>query len=260
MLSHEKPGARISNTFQGVKQTVPRYERSNRMPNRKNAFLGGAKATVPILFGVIPFALIAGISAIGVGFTQLEALGMSYIVFAGAAQLAAVDLIGQHASMPVIVLTALIINLRFCMYSASLAPHFKGLPLYWRGPLAYLLTDQTFAVCITAYVAGRQSFKHWYYLGAASTMWVTWQAGTAAGVFLGTRIPKSWALDFAIPLTFLALLFTVLKDRPAIVAAVSAGALALAGHDLPYNLGLFMAAIGGVVAGSLAFRGGKNAA
>lgn len=224
------------------------------MPTRKAAFLSGAKAISPLILGVIPFALIAGIAAVAAGLSRLEALVMSVIVFAGAAQLAAVDLIGQHASMAVIILTALIINLRFCMYSASLAPHFQGLPLYCRGGLAYLLTDQAFAIAISAFGRDRKTFKPWYYLGAALTMWGVWQGGTAVGVFLGTQIPKTWALDFAIPLTFLALLFPALKDRPAIIAATSSGVLALIGHSLPYNLGLFLAALGGIAAGCLADR------
>ncbi|BCR04327.1 branched-chain amino acid transporter AzlC [Desulfuromonas versatilis] len=227
------------------------------MSSPKRAFAAGARDISPIILGVIPFALIAGISAVGVGLSELEALGMSYIVFAGASQLAAVDLVGRHAPVAVIVLTALVINLRFCMYSASLAPHFHGLPLHWRAPLAYLLTDQAYAISITAFGNGRMRHKHWYYLGAAMTMWVTWQTGTAAGVFLGAAIPKSWSLDFAIPLTFLALLFPAIKDRPSLVAAASAGALALAGHGLPYNLGLFLAALGGIGAGALA-DGGKH--
>lgn len=229
------------------------------MPTRKAAFLAGAQAISPIILGVIPFALIAGIAAMGAGLSHFEALAMSYIVFAGAAQLATVDLIGQHASVAVIILTALIINLRFCMYSASLAPHFHGLPLYWRGGLAYLLTDQAFAISISAFGQGRDNFKHWYYLGAALTMWGVWQAGTTAGVFLGAQIPKFWSLDFAIPLTFLALLFPALKDRPSVIAAVSAGLLALIGNDLPYNLGLFLAALGGIAAGCFADRRKKYA-
>ncbi len=230
------------------------------MPTKKAAFISGAKAVSPLLLGVIPFALIAGLSAIGAGLSQLEALGLSVIVFAGAAQLAAVDLIGQQASVAVIILTALVINLRFCMYSASLAPHFHGLPLCWRGGLAYLLTDQAFAIAISAYSQGRANLRHWYYLGAALTLWGVWQGGTAAGVFLGTQIPQSWSLDFAIPLTFLALLCPALQDRPAMIAAMTAGGLALMGHSLPYNLGLFLAALGGIAAGCLADRKANHAA
>ena len=230
------------------------------MPTRKRAFLSGARAVSPILLGVIPFAMIAGIAAIKVGFTKLEALGMSYIVFAGAAQLAAIDLIGRHAPVAIVILTALIINLRFFMYSASLAPHFNGLPLRGRGLLAYLLTDQAYAISIAAYSGERRSLKHWFYFGAALTLWGVWQTSTAVGVFLGGQIPQSWSLDFAIPLTFLALLFPTIRNRPSLAAAISAGALALAAHRLPYNLGLLLAALGGIIVGCLAEGRGKDVA
>ena len=222
------------------------------MGSRRDAFFGGIKAISPILLGVTPFALIAGISAISKGFSELQALGMSVIVFAGAAQLAVVDLIGQHASTAAIIFTALVINLRFSMYSASIAPHFNGLPLSWRGLLAYLLTDQAYAVSIAAYGDDGQQSKSWFFFGAGITLWIVWQAGTAAGIFLGTHIPPSWSLDFAIPLTFLALLFPTIRNRPSVVAAVSAGLLALIGHNLPYNLGLFLASFGGIGSGCIA--------
>lgn len=230
------------------------------MATRKTAFFSGAKAASPLILGMVPFALIAGISAINAGLSQLEAVAMSYIVFAGAAQLASVDLIGQQAPAVVIIFTALMINLRFFMYSAALAPHFHGLPLPARGGLAYLLTDQAFAVSMTAYHQGWRNFKPWFYLGAATAMWGTWQIGTSVGVFLGAQIPKSWALDFAIPLTFLALLFPALKDRPSVIAALSAGVLALICYGLPYNLGLFLAALGGIAAGCVADRRANHAA
>ena len=185
---------------------------------------------------------------------------MSYIVFAGAAQLAAIDLIGRHAPAAIVVLTALVINLRFFMYSASLAPHFNGLPLGGRGVLSYLLTDQAYAISITAYHSERRIHKHWFYFGAALTLWCVWQVSTAIGVFLGGQIPGSWSLDFAIPLTFLALLFPSIRNRPTVIAAASAGALALVAHRLPYNLGLLVAAAGGIVAGCLAEGRTKDAA
>ncbi len=229
------------------------------MSTRKKAFLCGVKAVLPILLGVTPFALIAGLSAINAGFSKFEALGMSYIVFAGASQLAAVDLVSQNAPAVVIVLTALVINLRFCMYSASLSSHFNGLPLPLRGLLAYLLTDQAYAVTIVAFSNERKKFKHCFYLGAAIALWVTWQAGTTVGVFLGALIPSSWSLDFAVPLTFLVLLLSAITTRPAFIAAVMAGFLALAAHNLPYNLGFVLAALGGIVAGYLADTWGWNA-
>lgn len=228
------------------------------MSTRKKAFFCGIKATIPILLGVVPFALIAGISAINAGFTKAEAIGMSYIVFAGAAQLATVDLVSQNSPTIAILLTALVINLRFCMYSASLAPHFSGLPLSLRGVLAYLLTDQAYAISVIAFNNERKKFKHIFYFAAAITLWVTWQAGTIIGVLIGAFIPPSWSLDFAVPLTFLALLFPAIVNRAALLAAVVSGALVLAAHSLPYNLGLFVAALGGITAGYLADMRGKH--
>ncbi len=227
-------------------------ENTETMPTRKRAFLSGAGAMVPILLGDTPFALLAGIAAIKVGFTKLEALGMSYIVFAGASQLAAIELVGRHASAVVIILTALLINLRLGMYSASLAPHFAELPLGWRGILAYFLTDEGYALSISAYNDGRRQFKHWFYLGGSLLLWSVWVAGTLTGAIVGGHIPQGWSLEFAVPLTFLALLFPTISDRPTLLAAACAGALAIAAHGLPYNLGLLLATLGGILGGCLA--------
>lgn len=216
--------------------------------------MGGAKAISPALLGAVPFALIAGISAINSGFSPFEAMAMSTLVFAGTAQLTAIDLIGQHASIVVIILTALTVNLRYFMYSASLAPHFHGLSLGWRGCLAYLLTDQSFAISITAFGEGLKKHKHWYFLGAATTMWATWQGGTAVGALLGSNLPQSWSLEFAIPLTFLALLSKTLKKRPEFFAATSAGILAVMASPLPYKLGLLLAISGGIAVGTFVNR------
>lgn len=78
-----------------------------------------------------------------------------------------------------------------------------------------------------------------------------WQLGTALGIFLGAAIPESWSLDFALPLTFIAMVVPVLKDRPAIAAALSAGVVALIAFSLPYKLGLILAALVGIVVGTL---------
>jgi 4-azaleucine resistance transporter AzlC len=205
----------------------------------------------PILLGVVPFGLIAGISAVAVGLTPFHGVGMSILVFAGASQLAALQLIGSNAPFLVVAATALIINARFVMYSASLARHFEQASTGRKAVLSYLLTDQAYAFSIRRYderseaVANRLS----YYLGAALTLWVTWQISTAIGAFLGTSIPESWSLDFAIPLVFIALLIPAIRDRADGLAAAIAGALAVLLIGLPYNLGLPLAATTGIIAG-----------
>ncbi|APZ42331.1 AzlC family ABC transporter permease [Acidihalobacter ferrooxydans] len=222
---------------------------------RRQAFNNGLLAVAPIVTGVIPFGMICGVTAIKAGLSPTEAMGMSFFIFAGASQLAAIQLLAQGALPVVIVFTALVINLRFAMYSASLAPHFQHLPKRWRWPLAYLLTDQAYVMSINRYLgdqADAQTHKHWFYLGVASTLWLVWQPATAAGILLGAAIPASWSLDFAIPLTFMALLVPGLRDSPTLLAALVGGALAVAAADLPFNLGLMLAAVGGVAAGLIA--------
>lgn len=205
----------------------------------------------PILLGIVPFGLIAGISAVSVGLTPVHGVGMSILVFAGAAQLAALQLIGGDAPFLVVAATALIINARFVMYSASLAPHFHGASTGRKALLAYLLTDQAYAFSIRRYAERGEpiSARLSYYFGAAITLWVTWQTATAVGAFLGASIPEAWSLDFAIPLVFIALLVPAIRDRADGAAAGVAAVLAVMLIGLPYNLGLPLAAAVGIVAG-----------
>jgi 4-azaleucine resistance transporter AzlC len=214
------------------------------------------KATAPVLLALVPFALAFGTMAAGGGLSALEALAMSVFVFAGAAQLAMVPLISAGASVAVIVLTVLVINLRMTLYSASLAPHFRLLPAGWKGLLSYLLTDQAYAATITRFDEGRteEPDKRWYYLGAAVAVWVTWQPAAMLGVFLGSRASEGWSLDFVLPLTFIALVLPAIKDRMTATAAISAGGTAVFVATMPLNLGLITAALAGVL-GSLVAEG-----
>jgi predicted branched-subunit amino acid permease len=235
-------------------QRYNRWMSSTIFPQESNSprieFIEGLKAILPILPGVVPFAMIAGIAAVDIGLTPIEGAGMSLIVYAGAAQLAGLQLIGAGASPLVIFFTAWVINLRFMLYSASLGKHFTHLPLKWKIPLAYILSDQAYAATIlNLEEQTNQANKHWRFFGAAILMWATYQAGTILGVILGAGIPESWSLDFALPLTFLALAVPTLKDRPAIFAGLLAGVIATFGAGLPYNLGLPIAVVIGIITG-----------
>ena len=216
--------------------------------------LAGAKAVSPVLLGVAPFATIAGIAGVEIGFTPWQAIGMSLIVFAGAAQLAGIALIGEGANALVVILTAAVINLRFMMYSASIAPYFERLGVGVKALFAYLLTDQAYAVAVTRFREAEPVARGSYYSGAALAMWGTWQLGTAAGALLGAGVPEGWSLDFAIPLTFIALLVPNVKDRPSLFAALLGGLAAVALRGLPYNIGLIVAALSGVTGGVWAAR------
>ncbi|MDF1555062.1 MAG: AzlC family ABC transporter permease, partial [Deferrisomatales bacterium] len=222
----------------------------------QQSFLAGARAIAPILLGVVPFGLLVGLTSVAAGFSLVEALASSVFVFAAAAQLAAAELLRLGAPLGVVVLTMLVINLRFTMYSASLAPHFNTLGARWRFLFAYLLTDQAYAVSIIHFEHSPQTHqKRWFYLGAAVVMWSVYQASTAVGVVVGANVPPGWGLDFAVPLTFLALLGKTIRSRPSLGAALAAGAVSVVGFGLPHNLGLVCAALAGVTAGMAAERG-----
>lgn len=213
----------------------------------------GALSMSPILMGIIPFGLVFGVSSVTMGFSVFQASMMSLCVFAGASQLAAVQLMGEHAPLLVVAATGLVINLRMLMYSASIAPHFAGLSIAHKGFLAYFLTDQAYAMSLARYAEGyEKQDKGWYYLGGAATIWAGFNVCTILGALLGASLPVSWDLEFAIPLTFLALLIPLVKGKPDLKAAISAAGAALLLHDLPYNGGLLIAAVIGVVVGYFA--------
>jgi 4-azaleucine resistance transporter AzlC len=222
------------------------------MSEQSKQFWAGARAEVPLLIGVIPFGLIYGALAVNAGLSNAEAQMMSSLVFAGSAQFITAQLVHESAPGLVIVLTIAVVNLRHMLYSASMAPYIASLSTRWKAVLSYLLTDEAYAPTILHYEKnGITPHAHWFWLGAGCTLWAFWQSSTAVGVFLGAAIPESWSLDFALPLTFIAMLVPVLRDRPGIAAALSAGVVALVAYSLPYKLGLIVAALVGILVGVL---------
>lgn len=214
------------------------------------AFLQGVRTLLPLTPGVIPFGLVTGVMAVEMGLSPGTIVGMTVLFFSGSAQMVALQLLDSGVVPMAVVFTALVINLRFIMYSASLAPYLHHLPRRWTWPLAYLLSDQSYALCSFRFsleAPGR--FGHFFYAGTAFGMWLVWQASVLAGVYLGASIPDTWSLSFAVPLSFLALLVPGLRSAATLGAAVVGGLLAVGAVKLPYNLGLITASVGGVLAG-----------
>lgn len=226
------------------------------MSENLKTILRGARVTSPLVLGVTPFGLICGAVCVSVGMPEWGAIGLSTIVFAGASQLVATQLMAEHVSVAVVILTGLVINARMFMYSASLAPHWKGLHPLKKAGLAYLLTDQAYAMSITRYNEpdGDTVNKPLFYLGSGLIMWTCFNVTTVLGAYLGAFIPPEWDLGFAIPLTFIALVIPAVKDKPSLLAAVVAGVVALLADGLPYNLGLMTAAAAGICVGYLTER------
>jgi len=219
------------------------------MPRVPDDLVAGIRATLPLQLGLIPFGLVAGVAAVDAGLSPLQAIGLSVVVFAGASQLAAVDLLAQDASLVVVVLTAVVINLRMSMYSASIAPYFESLRRRWEATCAYFLTDMSYALAIAEFTDDDETDRRWYYLGAAVTIWAVWQVATVVGVAVGASVPDAWGVSFAVPLVFLSLLVPELADRPRVVAALVGGSVAVLGAGWPLNLGLLGGALAGVAAG-----------
>ena len=213
----------------------------------------GAAAIAPMLVGVVPFGLVAGAAPVAQGFDGWSAVGLSTIVFAGASQLAIVDVLARDGSALVAILAALAINLRMLLYSASLAPYLAHVPTRRRLAAAYLLNDQDFALSVSRWAGddrtdGRLSF----YMGAAVLIWAAWLAATVIGVVVGSAVPDAVPLDFAVPLVFLVLLVPVLTDRPAVTAAATGGTAAVMVAEAGAgSLATIAGAVAGIAAGAI---------
>ncbi|NPV55119.1 MAG: AzlC family ABC transporter permease [Anaerolineae bacterium] len=194
--------------------------------------------------------MIYGVLALQAGLPPQMAQSMSTIVFAGSAQFLIAQLVGLGTPVTIIVLTTFVVNLRHALYSASMAPYFKPLSPLWKLLLGYLLTDEAYGVGITRYDQPDEApYKHWFMLGAGLTLWTGWQISTAVGIFLGAQIPASWSLEFALPLTFIALVVPMIKDRPGLLAALAGGVVSVLAFGLPYKLGIIVAAVAGIAVG-----------
>jgi 4-azaleucine resistance transporter AzlC len=226
------------------------------MSRPRAAFRAGVEDVLPAVPANVPFGIIAGVATVGVGVDPVQAVAFAGLLFAGAAQVAAVELLGQHAPVAVVVLTALVVNLRYLMYSASVGTYFRDLSPRWKVIVAYFLLDVTYALSVTRFEERADPDPtgdgRWYYLGTALPLWATWVGASVVGIVFGARVPEGWQLDFAIPLLFLGLLVPALDGAPSYLAAVVAGVVAVAGAGLPFNVGILVAAFGGIVAGVVA--------
>ena len=206
---------------------------------------------LPACIGLIPFGLVCGVGAAAAGATVWGALGMSAIIFSGAAQIIAAQLLAVGAPIAVIVLTCFVAGLRFLMYSAAIAPYLRPLPPRSQQALAFLLTDQAFASAIRRFDAGgdpRAGGLH--FLGAGFALWACWQVTNVVGFFAGNLVPASWSMEFAVPLCFIALIAPHFRNAPQVGAGVLAGVAVVALDGLPMRLNLIAAGVVGILAGT----------
>jgi len=221
--------------------------------NLKSVFWSGFRDGSPFILIVVPFALLFGVISIDAGLNIVEAMSMSVLVVAGAAQFTAISLMLDHAPTFIVLLTALAVNLRMAMYSAALVPHLGKTPFWLRALMAYFMVDQAFAVAFKKYEEKpdmTQAQKVVYYFGCLSPIVPLWYVFSFVGAIAGRAIPAELSLDFAIPICFIALTAPMMRSLPHFVAAVVSVAATLALVWVPYSLGLIIAAMVAMMAGA----------
>ena len=224
-----------------------------RSASSKSAFAQGFLAALPFVVVVIPFAMLFGVVATEGGLPIEQVLAFSFVVVAGASQFAALQFMLEDAPLLVILGSALAVNLRMAMYSASITPHLGAEPLWKRLIIAYFLVDQSYALSIAEYET-RPSLtlaeKTAYFFGAMSPICPLWYVFSFAGALLGTAIPAENGLDFIVPIAFLAMVAPVLRTKAHIAAAVTSATLAIVLVWMPFNLGLLIAALAAMMVGA----------
>ncbi len=226
------------------------------MTSPRSEFFAGVRAESPLLLGVVPFGLIYGALAVQVGVPASLAQAMSSVIFAGSAQFIAAPLIVASTPALILVLTVFVVNLRHLLYSASVAPYLESLSPSWKALLAYLLTDEAYAVSIAHFEkTGGGPNRHWFLFGAGLTLWSSWQISTAVGIFIGARVPPEWSLDFALPLIFIAIVVPMVKNRSHAAAALVAAVGGVLAFGLPHKLGYIVASLAGIAAGMALLTG-----
>ncbi len=223
-----------------------------RSATRRQEFFNGARDTLPLVIGAMPFGIIFGTLAGGAGLSPWGAMGMSLFVFAGSSQFIAMGMICAGTAWPMIVLTTFVVNFRHLLYTATLLPHLRRLTTRWQVALAFGLTDETFAVAVGRWFGQDGSaFKHWYQFGSMLFMYTSWNICTLLGIAAGKlmRGIGGWGLDFAMIAAFIGIVVPYLKTRPNLCAVLVAGIGALAFNGLPHKLGLIAATVLGIAAG-----------
>ncbi|MGB5557130.1 MAG: AzlC family ABC transporter permease [Paracoccaceae bacterium] len=219
----------------------------------KSAFWRGFRDGSPFILGAAPFGLLFGVLATEAGMNLVEVMSMGVLVIAGASQFTALAQMQENAPVVMVLAAALAVNMRMAMYSAALAPHLGPAPFWQRAVAAYILVDNTYAVSAAEFhrrpdqTTGQ---KMAFYIGCAIPVWVVWYAATLTGALLGQTIPPEFALDFAVPIAFLAIVAPMLRTIAHVAAALTSMILGLALAFLPYSSGLLIAAAVAMIVGS----------
>lgn len=215
----------------------------------------GIRGAAMVVLSYIPFGLAAGAAMGATSVPEWISILSSPVIFAGAAQIAAVQLLHVGAGIALVVFTVAVINARHLLYSAALAPHLVDWSASQRLGAAFLLADPIYALVAARFDApdggGTDREKRAFYFGAGFTCLVGWSSLLAIGIVAGAFIPEWVPFELAIPLTFLLLTLPLIRNSAGLVAAAVAGIVATVAHALPTGVGLLLGAVAGVIAGAV---------
>ena len=218
------------------------------MNSKLKIFLKGIIDVSPLMIPVVPFGLIFGVLAIDVGFTPLQAMGMSLIVFGGASQIVLLQLFSGGASSLVIISSVGAVNSRHLLYGAVVSEHLSDLKLIWKIIISYFLIDQAFAISNEYFKKNKERNRYFHLVGGGAACWIIWQSTTLLGIILGSAIPEKLGLSFAVPLTFLALLVNDFRKFTNLVVIIVSGSVATLGYNfIPFKAYVIVAALAGLL-------------
>ena len=219
------------------------------MKSNLKVFLKGILDVSPLMIPVVPFGLIFGVLAIDIGFSPLETMGMSLIVFGGASQIVLLQLFSGGASSLVIISSVGAVNSRHLLYGAVVSEHLSDLKIIWKIIISYFLVDQAFASSNIYFKKNKDHNRYFHLFGGGATCWFVWQTTTFLGIILGSAIPEKLGLSFAVPLTFIALLVNDFRKLINVIVIIISGLVALFGYNyIPNKAYIIVAGLTGLIA------------
>ena len=218
------------------------------MKSNLKVFLKGISDVSPLMIPVVPFGLIFGVLSLEIGFSPLETIGMSLIVFGGASQIVLLQLFSGGASSLVIISSVGAVNSRHMLYGAVVSEHLSDLKMIWKIIISYFLIDQAFAVSNEYLKKNKEKNNYFHLVGGGATCWIIWQSTTFLGIILGSAIPEELGLSFAVPLTFLALLVNDFRKLINVIVIIISGLVATIGYNyIPFKAYVIVAALAGLL-------------
>lgn len=217
---------------------------NDQVSSSRHRFWLGVLHILPLCLAVLPWGVLAGSMAVSQGFTALESIGLSVFVFAGAAQLVTISMVAAGSGFIAICLTILVITAQHLLYALILREHVSSLPFRKRLPVAFLLTDELFALSV-----GKRAYDFAYLMGAGLCFYLAWIAFTVIGVVLASSVPNlaDYHLDFSIVATFIAIVVPMVKRLSSLVGVVISLVLSLLLNSLAVSGAIVIAGLLGML-------------